>query len=111
MCLKIFEILFLLTAIILTILLIIREFGITKKLSPMRASDFVSSIAGFLFAYIIFAILLSILISGWVNKCVMIFFAISPFIIGKLVTYQKVKIYSIIQILCVILSIVYLILI
>ena len=111
MCLKIFEILFLLTAIILTILLIIREFGITKKLSPMRASDFVSSIAGFLFAYIIFAILLSIFISGWVNKCVMIFFAISPFIIGKMVTYQKVKIFSTIQIICVILSIVYLILI
>ena len=51
MHLKIFEILFCSSAFILSILLILRELGITKKLSPMRASDYVSAIACTMFLY------------------------------------------------------------
>ena len=111
MHLKILETFFIIIASALTILLLLRFFGVTKKLSPMKASDFVSSIAGLLYTYVVFAFLVSIFVGGWVNKAVMLLFAASPFIIGKLVTYEKEKIYSIIQILCVILSLVYVVLI
>ena len=111
MHLTILKILFVLNCLILTILLILRELGITKKMSPMKASDFVSTIAGFLFAYITIALLLAISVDRVFSKAVTIIIAISPFIIGKLVTYQKVKIYSIIQILCVIFSLIYVLII
>lgn len=107
MYLKILEILFGGLAFILLLLMLFREMGITKKLSPMRASDYVSSMAGFLFAYIVIAFMLAVFTPGGINKIVMALFGISPFIIGKLVTYKKVKRYSFIQILCVILSLVY----
>ena len=107
MFLKILEILFGSLAFCLIILMILREMGITKKLSPMRASDYVSSMAGLLFAYIIFAFILAAFIPGGINKIILAVFGFSPFIIGKLVTYKKVRIYSLIQIVCVILSLVY----
>ena len=111
MYLEVLEILFIAVAAILTLLLIIRECGLTKHLSPVKLSHYISLIAGFLFAYIILAVALSFFISGSINKLMMLIFAISPFIIGKLVTYQKVKFYSIIQIVCVIFSLGYLFLI
>lgn len=107
MYLKILEILFGSLAFGLIVLMILRELGITKKLSPMRASDYVSSMAGLLFAYIIFAFALAAFVPGGINKIILALFGISPFIIGKLVTYKKVKMYSFIQIVCVILSLVY----
>ncbi|MCQ2744069.1 MAG: hypothetical protein MJ230_04640 [bacterium] len=107
MYLKLIEILFGVFAFILTLLMILREFGITKNLSPMKASDYVSSMAGFMFAYILFSFILATFIPGGINKIVLALFGFSPFIIGKLVTYQKVKTYSFLQILCVILSIVF----
>ena len=107
MYLKIMEFGFLGIALILTFLLFIRELGITKKLSPMRASDFVSSIAGFMFFYVILAFLLAIFVKGMQVKFTMALFGIMPFVIGKIVTYKKVRFYSIIQIVCIITSIVY----
>ena len=98
------KITYLILVLILTASLILRECGITKKLSPMGASDFVSSIAGFFFGYVICAFLLALFLSGWSEKFIMLMFAASPFIIGKLATYQKIKIYSIIQIACIIIS-------
>ena len=107
MYLKILEILFGSLAFILLLLMLFRELGITKKLSPMRASDYISSMAGFLLLYIVFAFVLAIFTPIGINKMVMALFGISPFIIGKLVTYKNVRVYSFIQILCVILSLVY----
>lgn len=107
MCLKIIEGLFILAALLLTLLMLVRECGITKKMSPMKASDFVSSIALFVFLYVFFALLLVFILPGLHNKLIMVIFAISPFVIGKLVTYQTVKLYSFIQILCIVISAVY----
>ena len=107
MYLKIFEIIFGISSFAFLLLMILREIGVTKRLTPMRASDYVSSMAMFLLAYIVFAFLIAIFIPSWINKIIFSLFGISPFIIGKLVTYQKVKKYSIMQILCVILSLLY----
>lgn len=107
MHLKILEIIFGLSSFTLILLMLFREMGITKRLSPMRASDYISSMAIFLLAYVVFAFLLAIFTPSGLNKIIFALFGISPFIIGKLVTYYTVKRYSILQILCVILSLVY----
>ena len=109
MYLKIMEFSFLGVALILTFLLFIRELGVTKKMSPMRASDFVSSMAGLMFGYVILAFLLALFLKGIQVKFTMALFGLMPFIIGKIVTYKKVHFYSIIQIVCIIVSIVYVI--
>ncbi len=109
MYLKIMEFSFLGVALILTFLLFIRELGVTKKMSPMRASDFVSSMAGLMFGYVILAFLLALFLKGIQVKFTMVLFGFMPFIIGKIVTYKKVHFYSIIQIVCIIVSIVYVI--
>ena len=98
---------FVVIAAILAILLILREFGITKKLSPMRASDYVSVIAIFLVIYVINAFLIMIFNPLIDVRISMALFGIIPFVIGKMVKYEDVKLYSTIQILCVIFSIVY----
>ena len=94
-------------ASVLLILLCLRELGITKKLSPMRASDYVSVIAIFLILYVINAFLIAVFYPLADVKISMVLFGIIPFAIGKAVKYEDVKVYSIIQILCVIFSIVY----
>ena len=109
MYLKIMEFSFLGVALILTFLLFIRELGVTKKMSPMRASDFVSSMAGLMFGYVILAFLLALFLKGIQVKFTMVLFGFMPFIIGKIVTYKKVHFYSIIQIVCIIVIIVYVI--
>ena len=107
MYLGIMKSLFIFAGCLLTLLLIIREFGITKKISPMKASDYVSLIAGIMFVYVVCAFLIAIFFPGIHKKITMILFGLMPFIIGKLVTYKKVHFYSIIQMVCIIPSIVY----
>ena len=111
MCLTLLKIIFGVSAFLLAVLLILREKGYTKDFSPMKASDYISGLAGLMFFYVVSACLVAILIDGAIIKIVMLLFGLSPFIIGKLVTYEKVKIYSIIQIACIILSLICLVLI
>ncbi len=103
MYLNLLKILFAISGILFVILFSIRAFGKFKDLGKL--SPFVSSIAIFLLLYVFFEFILAIFVSGLINKLVIILFALSPFLIGKIVTYKKLKFYSIIQILCVILSI------
>ena len=100
--------LFIFIASILAILLILRECGITKKLSPMKASDYVSVIAVFLILYSLGALTLAVFYPILNLRITMILFGVIPFVIGKVADYKKVRTYSIIQILCVILSILFL---
>ncbi len=104
MCLKILEILFVLSAVVLTTQLITLFFGITKKMEPMKASAYVSAVAMALFIYVVTAIGLAIFLPSLHSKLIMLVFAISPFLIGKVASYPKLKIFSIFQILCVIMS-------
>ena len=99
--------LFIFVSLVFTILLILREFGITRKLSPMKASDYVSGIAIFLILYVISTFLLVVYHQNLQFRITMALFGIIPFAIGKAVNFKRVKTYSIIQILCVILSMVY----
>ena len=107
MCLKVVSVLFVLAAFVLALQLISVYFGITKKMSPMKASDYVSSIAGVLLAYILFALILAIVTPSVYNKVLLIGFSGMPFIIGWIVRYNSLNFYSLLQILCVIMSGVY----
>ena len=71
----------------------------TKKLRQdgEKYSDFIATMSFFLAFYVIFAILDCFLISDIKNKLIMLLFALSPFIIGKVATYEQEKMYSILQ--------------
>ena len=83
MCLKIFEIIFGISSLLLILLMVLREMGITKQLSPMRASDYVSSIAAFMLAYIVFAFLIAIFVPSGLNKIIFALFFFTLFVIKK----------------------------
>lgn len=104
MLLDIFTVLFGICSCILTIQLLMAFFKIHERMSTMNSSRFISSIAGSFFLYVINAIALVILLPQPASKLVMAFFCITPFIIGVFATYERLKLYSIIQILCVIIS-------
>lgn len=104
MCLTWFATSFVVIAVILAVQLLTLCFGVTDKMKPMISSHYISSIAGVMFAYIINAFLLAVLVYDVYSKILMAAFGIVPFIIGGVVNYKKLKFYSIIQILCVISS-------
>ena len=105
MFLVINKMLFVLIGIIFALLLTVRTFCNFKnnKILPV----FVSFIAAALVLYVVSALLSVFLLPNISDKIIMLLFAASPFIIGKLVTYPKLKFYSIVQILSIIISIAY----
>ena len=80
-------------------------FRSNNKLSPI-----VAAIGALFMFYILNALLLALVLPSVKQMSVMLIFALFPFIIGKLVTYKKLKLYSFIQILCVILSMIFVLL-
>lgn len=102
---------FLVIGVILALLLIIRPV-LTKILKDnMKVSFYVSCMAIVMFLYVFFAFLAVIFMPSYLTKAVMLVLGLSPFIVGKLVTYEKVLFYSIIQIVFVIAGICYTLLI
>ena len=109
MCLTIFASTFVILAMVLTVQLCTLYLEITKKMEPMTSSNYVSSVAGVMFAYVINAFLLVLLLPDIYSKFIMLAFGLIPFIIGVVVNYERLKFYSMLQILCVILSGMYII--
>lgn len=106
-CLK--WILFLLGVIFIfdmTIYLFIRS----KIKDNIKLSDIVGRL-GFEFGiYIITALIFAIcafITTGIAQGAILLLFAVSPFIIGKLATYKTKYLFTIIQFLCIILNVVY----
>ncbi len=92
-------------AIFLALLLTLRVlfdniFKNNNKLSPV-----VALIGGLFLLYTLIGLILSLVYPNILNKFIMFLFSLSPFIIGKLVSYKRLRLYSIIQVLCVIFSI------
>ena len=104
MLIKILPYLIILTSILYTISVILHKLYISKQKDNLKASSFVAFIAGMLFLYIILCIALAIFSPVITKKIILLLFAISPFIIGKLATYEKEKLYSIIQIVIMLIS-------
>ena len=104
MFLKILKWLFLVSCIMFPLTTILHKFYICKLADNMKKSDFVAFLASILGLYILTGILLIFFISGIAGKFFMGLFSLSPFIIGKLATYKTEKLFTTVQISCIIIS-------
>jgi len=109
MCLTVLQYLFIFISFLLASLIAVQIFYISKFKSDY-AEHFVPVLTSILLFYIILAFALVVFLHGCLSRAIMLFFAVVPFIIGKLVTYKKVGLYSLIQIMCVLASAVFVIL-
>ncbi len=94
---------FIVTSGILTLLIIIQKL-FSKKL---KNTYFAAIIAVFLFFYIIEAFFAVIFLNNYFYEFIMLLFAISPFLIGKAVSYKTETFFSILQIISIIISAVF----
>jgi len=106
MCLRIFEISFVIISLLYVVLATSLIYGAAGIMKPLKASAFVSSIVMVLFLYVINALTLSFCLSG-AAKIVMFAFAIMPFVIGKYAEYNNHKLFTYIQNFIIICSMAY----
>lgn len=104
MSVGIVEMTFIASCLIFSVLIILHKAVVSKLKDNIKISHFVAVIAFFLALYVILALLMVFLLKSLLYKAIMLVFALSPFIIGKLATYKKEKLYSFIQVLTVLLS-------
>lgn len=109
MLLKIAECVFIVICFLFVFSLILNKIYIVNLKDNLKKSDYVASIALLLAIYVLSAIMVCIFIPNVHKKTVMMLFALSPFIIGKLATYEKEKFYTAIQIICIITSFIFVI--
>ena len=110
MLLKIFLISFVLFGILFVLSVIINKIYVKNLKDNMKISDYIAFLAICLALYIISAIFAVFFIHPLKYKLVMAFFAILPFIVGKLATYKYEWLFTLIQIISVCLSILFVLL-
>ena len=110
MLLRIIEYIFIIIGFLFAISLILNKIYIANLKDNLKKSDYIAGIAILLAMYVVSAIIVGVYIPTIYKKLVMTIFGLSPFIIGKLATYEKEKFYTIIQITCIITSLVFVIL-
>ena len=103
--LKILSAVFGLSGLLFVLAIIIHKLYISKQKDMMKASHFVAGMTLFMGIYIFSGIILALLFHKIIPSLLILLFALSPFIIGRFATYNTEKIYSIIQIICVLISI------
>ncbi len=99
--------LFALSGLLFILSIIIHKLYISKQKDIMKASHFVAGMAIFMGIYILSGIIMGFAVKGIINKLIILLFALSPFIIGRFATYKHIKIYSMVQIVCILISILY----
>ena len=98
MLLAVLKSIFAVSAILFTLLIFLHKQFTKRVKDNIKVSNFVATMAFSLVIYIICAILIAVFIPSIKYKILMIIFALSPFIIGKFATYEKIKLYSLAQI-------------
>jgi len=109
MLLKIAEFIFIVISLLLGSALIINKTYICHVQDNMKKSDYVAGIALLFALYILSGFCLAIFVPGIYCKIIMMLFALSPFIIGRIATYEKEKFYTFVQILSVWVSCIFMI--
>ena len=102
-----FKAVFMVSGVLFTLSVLIYKLYISKQKDIMKASHYVASMAIFMALYILSGIALAFIVPNITHKALVLLFALSPFIIGKIATYNTEKIYSAIQIICVLISVVF----
>ena len=91
------KILFIISAVLFSLLIVLHKY-VTKKIKDnVKISNFVAVIGFSLVAYIICAFVLGIFSGGIKYKILMFLFALTPFIIGKTAQYQRIILFSSLQ--------------
>ena len=106
MYLEIFKWIFIIISVIIAVMLVLLDRNITKRMEPMKASEFVSFVTAGLLIYVMLAFILAIKSNG-ISRFVMLLFAIFPFIAGHFATYKSKRNFTLVQILVIISSVVY----
>ena len=104
MLIKGLKILFSIICVLLPLLMVLQKLWVSKIKDNMKKSDYVAFLAIVLGLYIILGIILAFVIPDIKNKCIIAFFALSPFIIGKFATYKTEVLFSIIQMITIVIS-------
>ena len=105
MLLSALKIIFLISTVVFSLLIIIHKQFTLKVKDNIKISNYVAIMAFCLVTYIICAILLGFMLDDIKYKFLMMLFALSPFIIGKIATYGKIKLFSSLQIIVMLISI------
>ena len=100
---------FIIIGSLLTFLFCLYKLYIAKLAYSPKISTYVSFLTGVLLLYTFLAIIMGFFQKDIFHKIILILFGLSPFIIGKFATYKTEKYYSLLQILLIIGSIIYII--
>jgi hypothetical protein len=87
--------------------IILFKLFVSHQKDMMIKSHFIAGMAMSMGIYILSGIILAFFVPDIAKKLIILLFALSPFIIGKLATYKLEKIYSFIQVFCVLISVVF----
>lgn len=99
--------LFLVTALIFASMIVYGKIFVFKKKHPAFVSDYCATIAGVLGCYSVLSLVLVWLFPSTSAKLIMFLFAFSPFLIGLLANYHTEKYYTVVQVLVIIASILF----
>ena len=98
---------FIIIALWLFFTMAFRKVLINKISDNVKQSEFVAFIGLLIMLYSIVGLLLMFFVFGWTSKIVLLLCSIAPFIIGKLATYEKEELFSFIQLIIVLGSVIY----
>lgn len=104
MLIKSLYLIFILISFVLACMIVVQKLIMCKIKDNIKKSDFVAAIAVLFFLYVLFALLLVIFTPVLMSKFIMLVFALSPFIIGRLATFKSENFYSILQVLIILIS-------
>lgn len=105
MCLKVFEMIYAGLGIFLALLFCGYKICIAKIAYNQKFSTYVSFMTGMLLLFVLSSIVLAFFIKGVVLKLLVLLLGVSPFVIGKFVTYHSEKYFCILQILLFLMSV------
>lgn len=105
MLLSIIKIVFTVISLWLVFTIAVKKLLLSKFADNIQTSEFVAFIGLLILLYVIASFIAAIFVPSFISKIILILFGSSPFIIGKFATFEKENLFSIIQIVCIVLSV------
>ena len=98
---------FISVGILYVLSLIIHRLYFSKIKDNVKISNYLALVAFFLLLYIFSGVTLTVFVKNIVYKIIIFLFSVAPFIIGKFATYEKEKLFTIIQFILIIISVIF----
>ena len=97
------KIMFIIISLLAASTIVIGKLFIFGRQKPVIVGNYAASVGAILGLYSILAIAMMTQ-GGYLDKLVMLIFALSPYLIGKIVTYRSIKLFTLMQIILLMLS-------